>query len=757
MNAKDSNSRKTERGTGSAGASGASGAEARSTSATAFTSPPEKLGGAPSAEKKAPVASSAAPDDSAAAGIPPTVREAAPAALNSSSGESSATRRPSGKSSGASAPRASYAAVTFPTAAEPPLPPTNGAARLSARPLPDCPVPELSRWAEALQAPPSNPDSAWPRLDGFELIAKLGSAGQGDVYLARDRELQADVAIKVPKSLNAEAQEQFLSEARALAKVRHRNIVGIRRFGRSGQQVFFVMDVVRGPDAAALVRVFRDAKAHRLDAARILQLAGVDPVLQSPELRRAASQSQPYYRLAATWIAEAAEGLYAAHRADIYHRDVKPSNLLLERDGRLMVSDFGLAKSSEEVSRSGGLGVTGTYPYIPPERALGEWARVDHRADLWALGATLYEFLTYQRAYPRGGKEVLQDIVAKDPIPPRNVIGAVPAALEAICLKAMARDPDGRYPTAADMAADLRAWAAGRKPKPVGWLVLLGIAAVVLGGAAALYESPAARVRCEQWLSAIAARMDSPAQPPRDPKLGDVPEPKPEQDGVPAATSQPASRPADPQPTGESGDPAKPEGPQAGDGAETNDKPPFVDPPLPPDDKPPVDPPVPSAPRVFLAFSEDLNAAAGDPTPPRAGGKSQSRFADRLQEAKIDMVYAGAAPADWNEPAAIAAAAAAGANFVLFGTVRAVPLETKALSSGVAQQTWDVRLKVRLIEIQAESGRVSVRKVWLDREYPPPQAVSRKPESSFGGDVMKQANEACADVLGELRKISPAP
>jgi tRNA A-37 threonylcarbamoyl transferase component Bud32 len=343
------------------------------------------------------------------------------------------------------------------------------------------PFPGLSHWGAAVQHAPDATTKApatpsWPSIDGFEIRSRLGGDGQGDVYAARDQALQVEVAIKVPKSLTPAAQEQFLREARALARLEHANIVRIRSFGRDGHRVYFVMDVISGPNAAQLVRLFRQGKAHKRSSEEILRLASVDYPRMSAELRTAAEPARPYYRLVAEWMAQAADGLQAAHEAGIYHRDVKPSNFLMASDGRLMVADFGLARSSDDDSFSGGLGVTGTYPYIAPERALGEWARVDHRSDIWALGATLYEFLTYQRAYPRCGREVLKDIVSKEPAAPRRIISAVPQRLEEICLKAMRRDPEQRYQSAAEMAADLRAWAkvAPRPARRVGSGIVLG-------------------------------------------------------------------------------------------------------------------------------------------------------------------------------------------------------------------------------------------------------------------------------------------
>ncbi|GMU20410.1 MAG: hypothetical protein AMXMBFR13_05070 [Phycisphaerae bacterium] len=142
------------------------------------------------------------------------------------------------------------------------------------------PFPGLSHWGAAVQHAPDATTKApatpsWPSIDGFEIRSRLGGDGQGDVYAARDQALQVEVAIKVPKSLTPAAQEQFLREARALARVEHANIVRIRSFGRDGHRVYFVMDVISGPNAAQLVRLFRQGKAHKRSSEEILRLASV--------------------------------------------------------------------------------------------------------------------------------------------------------------------------------------------------------------------------------------------------------------------------------------------------------------------------------------------------------------------------------------------------------------------------------------------------------------------------------------------------
>jgi eukaryotic-like serine/threonine-protein kinase len=154
---------------------------------------------------------------------------------------------------------------------------------------------------------------------------------------------------------------------------------------------------------------------------------------------------------------EPAEALEHAHQEGIIHRDIKPANLMVDAKGHLWITDFGLARLRSD----SGLTITGdllgTLRYMSPEQALGKRVLIDGRTDIYSLGVTLYDLVTLQPAFEgRERQELLRRIAEEEPTSPREVNGSIPRALETIILKAMAKEPVGRYQTAQDLADDLR-------------------------------------------------------------------------------------------------------------------------------------------------------------------------------------------------------------------------------------------------------------------------------------------------------------
>jgi tetratricopeptide (TPR) repeat protein len=291
------------------------------------------------------------------------------------------------------------------------------------------------------------PELSGRRLGDFEIIREIGRGGMGIVYEARQLSLKRPVALKVMNSslgLDERSVLRFRREAETAATLHHANIVPIFATGEEAGVYYYAMELIEGP---SLDRALDQRRQGRPAGAVNSLIAKTDA---------------DYFRQVARLIAEAAEALHYAHSHGVIHRDVKPSNLVLVPDGRLCVSDFGLARVAEQpgVTLSGDL--LGSPSYMSPEQAAGRFP-LDARADVYSLGATLYETLALRPPFVGTRRdEVLLKIIHDEPVPPRRFIAQIPAELETIGLKALEKDRARRYQSAADFAIDLRNYLAGR-------------------------------------------------------------------------------------------------------------------------------------------------------------------------------------------------------------------------------------------------------------------------------------------------------
>jgi tetratricopeptide (TPR) repeat protein len=283
-------------------------------------------------------------------------------------------------------------------------------------------------------------------LGDFRLLREVGRGGMAVVYEAEQASLGRRVALKVlpfAAVLDPKQLQRFKNEALAAAHLRHPHIVPVYGVGCERGVHYYAMQYVEGQSLDAAIRELR----HGVPAS--------GP--RTPVSSHGSNRERSYVRMAAELGAQAAEALDHAHQMGIVHRDVKPGNLLVDAAGSLWVTDFGLARSAFDVGLTMTGELLGTVRYMSPEQALAKRVPVDHRTDVYSLGATLYELLTLEPAFPgEDAHRVIQDLATKDPVSPRRLNPALPVDLETILLKAMSKDPSARYATALEMADDLR-------------------------------------------------------------------------------------------------------------------------------------------------------------------------------------------------------------------------------------------------------------------------------------------------------------
>lgn len=322
---------------------------------------------------------------------------------------------------------------------------------------------------------------AGKQLGDYRIRREVGRGGMGVVYEAVQVSLDRRVALKVLPLASLLDQKQiarFQKEARAAAHLHHPHIVPIFSVGCERGVHYYAMQYV---DGQPLDVAIRQAREERTTGTAIQASTGQRP-LEGEDHRASTApfvstergrRSRDCFRTAARLGVQAAEALHHAHQYGIIHRDVKPSNLLLDDRGELWITDFGLARFQAENDRTATGDVLGTVQYMSPEQASGKSALIDPRTDVYSLGITLYELLTLQVPFADGDRQrILHRIVEDEPPGLRRIDPAIPLDLETIVLKAIAKSRDDRYATAQELADDLRRFLDGRptmarRPTPI--------------------------------------------------------------------------------------------------------------------------------------------------------------------------------------------------------------------------------------------------------------------------------------------------
>ncbi|MHC4597573.1 MAG: protein kinase domain-containing protein [Planctomycetota bacterium] len=359
---------------------------------------------------------------------------------------------------------------------------------------------------EAVQSPSNHP-APGTRLGEFRILRQIARGSMGVVYEAMQEGLSRPVALKVlPSELTRDERtiERFQREAGAAASLSHPGIVKVLSVGEEEGFHYYAMDMVRGK--------------------------ALDAILETERLP---------HRRAGEIIQDAAVALAYAHEKGVIHRDIKPGNIMVTYDGQVLIADFGLARTDTTGTLTRSDEIVGTPMYMSPEQAAGDREKIDARTDIYSLGATLYEALTLSAPFEGTDlHHILSQVIGRDPRPPRSVNTLIPRDLEIVCMKAMEKEPEGRYRSAQAFADDLGRFLRGdtiharppsvlskllrkaRRNKPAAGLVLLlllvsaGIAGIVLGQFIRDREkvrsaADAASMRQAEGDEAFAAKMEA--------------------------------------------------------------------------------------------------------------------------------------------------------------------------------------------------------------------------------------------------------
>ena len=343
-------------------------------------------------------------------------------------------------------------------------------------------------------------------IGDFRIVREIGRGGMGVVYEAEQLSLGRRVALKTlpfAMALDPVRLNRFRNEAQAAAQLHHPNIVPVYAVGTERGVWYYAMQIVDGRSLAEALADLRDGEHNDqticdglTETVSTSTDAGTSSQLRDAISESAGGSEFQFIRVAVDLCRQAARGLEHAHSMDIVHRDIKPGNLILDGTGRLWITDFGLARicNTSTVTATGDL--IGTLAYMSPEQAMGNNAVIDHRSDIYSLGATLYELLTLRPVFEEENRAaLLKRITTDEPTAPRKVNPLIPIDLETIILKCLAFDPAHRYRTTTELQTDLTSFLedrpiAARRPsvaeRALKWakrhrpLMYTGVAAILI-------------------------------------------------------------------------------------------------------------------------------------------------------------------------------------------------------------------------------------------------------------------------------------
>lgn len=332
--------------------------------------------------------------------------------------------------------------------------------------------------------PPQTRQTTRGRIGDYRLERMIGQGGMGFVFEAIQESLGRKVALKLMKQTASDPAvlARFIREARAAARLHHTNIVGVYGVGIDQGEHYLALQYVPGISLDRLLHRLRKSSSgstlkmkkpgstiegmndNNSERQGQTTSSSDDSTLADQIIRKwtrlRVEEPDQYFRQMARLIANIGNALGHAHAHGILHRDVKPSNLLLDDEGVIWITDFGLARMSEEADLTQTGQMVGTLRYLAPERLR---KREDHYSDQYSLAATLYELLTLKPVYDaQTSEEIMHKITTEEPVPPVRHVPSLPIDLQTIILKGLSRDPERRYASAVEFGDDLRRFAEGQ-------------------------------------------------------------------------------------------------------------------------------------------------------------------------------------------------------------------------------------------------------------------------------------------------------
>jgi serine/threonine protein kinase/tetratricopeptide (TPR) repeat protein len=306
-------------------------------------------------------------------------------------------------------------------------------------------------------------------LGDFRIVRQVGRGGMGIVYEAEQLSLRRRVALKVlpfASTMDPKQLQRFRNEALAAASLHHEHIVPVFAVGCERGVHYYAMQFIDGMTLAQVIAGKAESRGRPQDGPESV----TGPYRGTPSQPRPhdtapiaalsterTGRGREFYRTVGAMIADAADALEYAHSLGIVHRDIKPGNLLIDGEDKAWVADFGLARFGPDAGLTMSGDLLGTLRYMAPEQALARHGLADHRVDVYGLGCTLYELLTGKPAVGGTDKaEILRRLAFEEPVALRKIDRAIPAELETIALKCLAKSPNERYATTGELAADLR-------------------------------------------------------------------------------------------------------------------------------------------------------------------------------------------------------------------------------------------------------------------------------------------------------------